>query len=85
MYSDTTHGRFIERMDLARVVLRQRDQKVTQAAVLRLVRRHDNATLRRIVANGGRALSLCALCDGDGFGPDYVGNCPRCGGSGKEI
>jgi hypothetical protein len=25
----------------------------------------------------------CFRCDGDGFGP-MGGNCPRCGGSGKE-
>lgn len=26
----------------------------------------------------------CYQCDGDGFGPNYAGNCPRCGGGGKE-
>jgi hypothetical protein len=26
----------------------------------------------------------CYQCDGDGFGPNCVGNCPRCGGGGKE-
>ena len=28
---------------------------------------------------------LCTRCDGDGFGPNYMGNCERCGGSGKEL
>lgn len=55
MYSDTTHGRFIERMDLARAVLRLRHQKTTERAISRLMDHHDTETLRRIVANGGRA------------------------------
>jgi hypothetical protein len=29
------------------------------------------------------AREACASCEGDGFGPNYVGNCPRCGGGGK--
>jgi hypothetical protein len=27
----------------------------------------------------------CYQCDGDGYGPNYAGNCSRCGGGGKEI
>lgn len=29
------------------------------------------------------AVMECPQCDGDGYGPNYVGNCPRCGGRGK--
>ena len=25
----------------------------------------------------------CPQCDGDGYGPGYIGNCPKCGGRGK--
>lgn len=25
----------------------------------------------------------CYQCEGDGYGPNYVGNCPVCGGGGK--
>lgn len=25
----------------------------------------------------------CPTCDGDGFGPNYIVNCPMCKGSGK--
>lgn len=28
-------------------------------------------------------MSICPRCDGEGFGDNYTGNCPRCGGGGK--
>ena len=49
-YSDTTHGRFIEHMDLARQWVHRLGQRTTQAQVLRTMRRLDLATLRRLLA-----------------------------------
>jgi hypothetical protein len=52
-YSDTTHGRFIEHMDLARAWCQWNGQKGTEQQLSRLMGRLDAATLRRMLAARG--------------------------------
>ena len=52
--------------------------------VLQMLRKLDgDCDVEVMSADVTRA--TCTLCDGDGFGPNYMGNCERCGGSGKEL
>lgn len=52
-YSDTTHGRFIEHMDLARKWAQWNGQKGTEAQARRVMQRLDADTLRRLLADRG--------------------------------
>jgi hypothetical protein len=48
-YSDTTHGRFMEHMDLARAWAQAKGQQGTEKQVLRIMRKFDVALLRRML------------------------------------
>ena len=48
-YSDTTHGQFIEHMDLARAWARWHGQRGTEAQILKVMYRLDLVTLRRML------------------------------------
>jgi len=48
-YSDTTHGRFIEHMDLARAWARWNGQRGTEAQLIKIMNRIDIGTLRRML------------------------------------
>ena len=49
IYSDTTHGRFMEHMDLARAWARWNGQRGTEAQILKVMYRLDVGTLRRML------------------------------------
>ena len=50
VYSDTTHGRFMEHMDLARAWARWNGKRGTEAQILKIMYRLDVVTLRRMLA-----------------------------------
>ena len=53
IYSNTTHGRFIEHMDLARAWARWHGQRGTEAQILKVMYRLDLVTLRRMLFDRG--------------------------------
>ena len=53
VYSDTTHGRFIEHMDLARACARWNGQRGNEAQILKIMYRLDLSTLRRMLFERG--------------------------------
>jgi hypothetical protein len=55
-YSDTTHGRFIQHMDLARLWLQANGRHISERAILRTKDRLTTADLQRRLREQGVAV-----------------------------